>query len=864
MPEAQRPNNLTGSSDGTNAWLGDIDIETLLNNEYGSTVATSNATVFEFEITTDLDELGFEFIFASEEYEDQFECNDTFRDGFAFLIREPGIPDTSGAPFGGVNIGSVPGSANVPVSTASIHSDTFLCGFEVPGVNFFPEFYVSNSGANNTNEIQFDGLTTSLTTADITVIPGETYTIKLVIADRGDQSFDSAVFLKFGSLTTTGVDIGDDLALCDETSTTITADLLGINPAESTFQWFKDGVLLPGETMQTLLVVDDGSYMVEVISNGCTYSDVINVDFEVSPDSELGPDIQTCLEPGNMVILDASPTNVDPTMVTYEWSLDGNVLPAETNATLTPTILGEYSVTVTNNFCITTDTITLTPSSFTTDLGADIASCFIMPETLTADLTVFTAAQVTFEWFLDGNVIPGETDQTLVITQPGTYMVITTAGSCTATDTVEVSPGDDIDFDLGPDASDCFISPVTLDATPTNYSVADASFTWFLNGVVIPGETNATLDITGPGFYEAVVEVGACENTDSITLVNTNDIDIELGEDVESCFLVPVILDATPFNYNVTDASFVWTLNGTIIPGETNATLEAIEIGLYEVTVTVGTCEAMDSVTIAPVNFTVDLGADFETCFEETASVTATISDFNIIDATFQWFLNGAEIAGETMATLPISEEGNYSVIVSVGNCTATDQVVVSKRDTITVTIVEEDFKTCPEEINILTAITDEEDATYQWFKNGEIITGEINPELEFMLTQEDSGLQTFSVVISVGECTAEDDISIQLYDVGNCAISQGISPNGDGMNDMLDLEFLSDRAGGINTFQVYNRYGQLVFEQSNYINEWFGQTDDGEELPTGTYYLIMNFNTEDPVYGTQYAAWVYLNREAN
>lgn len=781
---AEGPNDSTGTSDGGFGWPGDIDIETILNNEYGTTVDTNNATVFEFEIITNLDELGFEFIFASEEYEDQFECNDTFRDGFAFLIKGPGIPDTSGAPFGGINIGSVPGSNNVPVSTASIHSDTFLCGFEVPGTNFFPEFYVSNSGANNTNEVQFDGLTTTLTTADVTVIPGETYTIKLVIADRGDSSFDSAVFLKFGSLNITGVDIGDDLALCDETSATLFAEITGLNPATTTYQWFKDGAILPMETMQSLLVVDDGSYMVEVSSDGCIFSDTANVDFEDTPNSELGPDIQTCLEPDNMVVLDATPTNVDPTTVSYEWSLDGTILPTETGPTLTPTVLGLYSVTVTNNFCAITDTVTLTTSSFTTELGEDIASCFITPETLTANLTVFTPAQVSFEWFLNGIAIPGETNQTLEVNEPGSYQVTATAGLCMATDTIEVTPSDDIDIDL--------------------------------------------------------------------------------GADIESCFIVPVTLDATPVNYDPTNATFEWSLNGTIIPGETQATLEAIQFGLYEVTVTVGSCEAMDSVTITPGSFTVSLGEDFQTCFEETASITATISDFDLTDATFQWFLNGEEIVGETMASIPVSEEGTYSVIATVGDCTATDEVAVSQSDDIVVTIVEEDFKTCPEETNVLTASTDQENATYQWFKNGELITGETNATLEFTLTQEDSGLQGFSVVITVGDCTAEDDISILLYDVGNCAISQGISPNGDGFNDLLDLEFLSDRTGGINNFKVYNRHGLLVFEQSNYVKEWFGQTDAGDELPTATYYVIMNFNTEDPVYGNQYAAWIYLNRDAN
>ena len=57
-------------------------------------------------------------------------------------------------------------------------------------------------------------------------------------------------------------------------------------------------------------------------------------------------------------------------------------------------------------------------------------------------------------------------------------------------------------------------------------------------------------------------------------------------------------------------------------------------------------------------------------------------------------------------------------------------------------------------------------------------------------------GTQTYTVIITKGECTGTDSIDVSLYNVGNCVISQGISPNGDGLNDCLDLEFLVDRQG--------------------------------------------------------------------
>jgi hypothetical protein len=54
------------------------------------------------------------------------------------------------------------------------------------------------------------------------------------------------------------------------------------------------------------------------------------------------------------------------------------------------------------------------------------------------------------------------------------------------------------------------------------------------------------------------------------------------------------------------------------------------------------------------------------------------------------------------------------------------------------------------------------------------------------------------------------------------------------------------------------------VYEFTNYSNQWGGQTTDGEELPSGTYYYVLGLNVEDPVFGSNYTGWVYINREKN
>ncbi|WP_320814681.1 gliding motility-associated C-terminal domain-containing protein [Flavobacterium sp.] len=87
---------------------------------------------------------------------------------------------------------------------------------------------------------------------------------------------------------------------------------------------------------------------------------------------------------------------------------------------------------------------------------------------------------------------------------------------------------------------------------------------------------------------------------------------------------------------------------------------------------------------------------------------------------------------------------------------------------------------------------------------------------------------------------------------VETCVIPKGVSPNGDGLNDNWDLSTFD-----VKKVQIFNRYGKEVYSKSNYTNEWVGKSNNGNELPDGTYYYVIEFNDMAPRTG-----WVYINRE--
>lgn len=90
--------------------------------------------------------------------------------------------------------------------------------------------------------------------------------------------------------------------------------------------------------------------------------------------------------------------------------------------------------------------------------------------------------------------------------------------------------------------------------------------------------------------------------------------------------------------------------------------------------------------------------------------------------------------------------------------------------------------------------------------------------------------------------CTSTDQVSVKLLKTPT--IPNVFTPNGDGINDKWSIQYLETYPGC--TVQVYNRYGQLIFESRGYVRPWDG-TRNGKELPAGTYYYII-----DPKNGRQ------------
>jgi gliding motility-associated-like protein len=177
---------------------------------------------------------------------------------------------------------------------------------------------------------------------------------------------------------------------------------------------------------------------------GCIYENSITL-FDI----DLGNDTTLC--PGQILPLDATTP-----LATYLWQ-DNSIDP-----TFNVSIPGLYWVEVTTACGTARDSITVSYTTPTVDLGIDTSICSNQPLILDA-----TQAGATYVWQ------DLSTNSTFTASQSGIYSVVLTIAGCTATDTIEIFTTTPPVADLGPDILTCKGREFSLGTLPQS-----ASYLW--------------------------------------------------------------------------------------------------------------------------------------------------------------------------------------------------------------------------------------------------------------------------------------------------------------------------------------------------------------------------------------------------
>jgi len=977
---APGPNQFpAGQSNNWPGWDGDTDLETIVNLPPGN---TNDATWISFDFVSMTDELNFNFLFASEEYNmGGFECN--FSDSFAFILTDN--EDPLAAP---INLAVLP-NTSIPILVTNIHPDNGVC----PAIN---EEYFGQYNNTSFDPINFNGQTIVLT-ATGPVQVNHSYNIKLVIANASDNAYNSAVFLQAGSFDIGEPDLGEPSLVSDGNAVCAGGERLldtGLSADDFEFVWSDENGVIPNETGPTYLVTESGEYTVEatfigttcateativiefydpvvdvtnnpenltdcnasgfgtfdltqntatildgiagdytvtyhttedladdgdqpIITNVTSYANTtqfeqtiwvriynnetdcygvksftINVQ-DLTPEFTITPEFAIC--EGTNGTITVTPTNYDDADVTYTWTYNGGPFAGTTN-TITVTEAGDYGVTIDNTGCSATATVAVgvipTPVA---DDPADVTSCdsYVLPalnannnyytgpngtgtmlnagETITAtqDVYVYTvtgtvpncSAENVFtvtivpspvavtpgdQFACDSYVLPALTAGNYFTAAGGTGTQLNADDVITSTQTIFVY----VESGSTPNCTDEESFVVTITPTPVADDPADVTS---CDSYVLPALSAGNNYYTGANGTGTMLSAG-----ESITGTQDIHIFVQSGttpnctdDNVFTVTIVPSPVVVTPGNQSACDSYVLPALavgNYFTGPAGTGTQLNAGEsvassqtIYVYAQSGSTPNCTDEETFDVTIITSPVaDAPGDVSSCDSYVLPSLGVGSYYTGPGGTGTQLVAGSSVS--TSQTIYVYAQSGTSP-----NCTDENSFEVSIIQTPSIAITEG----CDENnVYVLEAIfTDEvntpDNTTFEWTdaSGASLGTGSsivINQGGTYYVTVTPNG---------GADCSVPGQINV--VDT-TCDVQRGISPNGDDKNESFDLTALDVRK-----LSIFNRYGAEVYSFNGaYTDQWEGQSAGGDELPTGTYfYMIERAN------GESRTGWVYINR---
>ena len=325
------------------------------------------------------------------------------------------------------------------------------------------------------------------------------------------------------------------------------------------------------------------------------------------------------------------------------------------------------------------------------------------------------------------------------------------------------------------------------------------------------------------------------------------------------------------------DYIFEWYDGDTVVGTEDTITVYPEETTTYTAAVTYNLCNGETAtvtdtvlVEITPTPIPVAVENDVFICAGEEAVLEVNIdASAQSPDVIYYWTYDNVDIQSGPENTFVFAEGaqayGEYLVTAYNEETACYASTVITVLPGI-VPELEEDtsFNKCVNgEVELSVNIINDPDMTseynYAWYVDNQLIAEDTSGSFI-----HGADLTNGPVVVMVTNlttsCASETIINVNYFQNQNCVdIPQGISPNGDGLNDCLVLDHLEEQEDIVKA-EIYNRYGVKVFELNDYVDHWCGQDassgSSDELLPVGTYFYVIQYASgREPT-----ISWIYLN----
>jgi gliding motility-associated-like protein len=515
---------------------------------------------------------------------------------------------------------------------------------------------------------------------------------------------------------------------------------------------------------------------------------------------------------------------------TYQWTGPGINTNNQSTATPNVTMPGTYTLQVTNQDygCLSAPaTVEVVDLSYVPQVVLevlDILDC--ATGTVQIDARDWDEGnEFVYQW-LDGNLnpIPGENGLLISVNtaQFYTLQILDTLTGCDNAGTVEVEENE-----LYPLAEaglsqliTCGDPIATLDGTASQMG-GQINYQWTSpSGFSIAGSTTNLATTTEPGWYflEVLDELNGCSNIDSVFVSEDTEYPLAFtSEGLELDCNVTNTLITSEGSSQGSIFSYQWLLNGNPIANATQQQLNAVQAGVYTLQVinTSNECvsTALTEITSNPAApQALEFATDIPTCAgDDDGAIFLT----GVQGGTppFLYSVGGAPFTYSTNYSNLTA--GNYPITIEdATGCLLLTTVTVQDGNDLTLELGDDQVIKEGELVDIYPEISVDsaqlvqidwqtaatlpcEDCIYQF-------DVEVPESMRFFLSIQD-----------INGCEASDDLTIYVEKERPIYVPTAFSPNNDGENDIFHI-YSDQSVVKINSFLVFNRWGESVFEVYN------------------------------------------------
>ena len=700
-----------------------------------------------------------------------------------------------------------------------------------------------------------------------------TYTFEVTDNANGCQAF-SEVIINENTIPPEVSAVADGPISCADGEAILdgTGSSFGLGFAQ---QWMDGSGMFLTDSI-TAMVTAPGSYQYLVTDtiNGCQDSVFVVVeDWTVPPVADAGAGQSITCAMTEVMLQGSADTN-NPNLV-IQWSGPSlNCIQNANSATPVVSCTGQYIMTVLDTLtgCLHKDTVmvldnTLPPPA---DAGSDSTLTCAVQSLVLNGTSLPSGVQVEWTSIPGGLNIVNPNSFNPSISQPGTYVFTVTSddNGCSSADLVAIGvdtipPVADAGVD---DFTDCIDTLGNLSAAQS--SLNGTTLTWSaVTGSIDVADIHNLDIVVGPGQYllTVVSDENGCEASDTAEVINNALLpDVNAGPDAGfGC--TDDLLTLTGTGSTGDQITYLWTDANAMVIGS-DLMVDVTGPGVYTLTVFDGSnnCENSDEIEVTAVanGDQATATVDGDPCSDE-AMLLGNLPD----GATGQWTnTTGANIEFDTAATTLATglNAGNNTFVwtLSIGHCEnyssdsasiQVDQASVSAfadlvnlgplaGDTTHMNLLDNDhFGSQGVDLSILSS---------------PVFGGTIIPadgDVLFVRERCFAGTIDFDYEICSIGCpeicdTASAKIIVEANDsdIGCDEVPNGITPNGDGLNDQLVLDILLNNPPSEfpdNEIIIFNRWGDIVYQAKPYLNDWSGTNDSGKDLPQATYYYILRLD---------------------